>query len=89
MANGTKNGTAKEATPAPAKRQPADVKRLWTVADVAARLVLNPNTVYKMARRGDLPCIKINARNLRFDPEEIAAHLAKRGASIPTVEPEE
>jgi excisionase family DNA binding protein len=44
---------------------------LWTVRDVAEYLRLKPETVRGMARRGELPCLKIGPRVWRFRPEEI------------------
>ena len=44
---------------------------LWTVEDVACYLRLKPETVRVMARRGELPCIKVGRRVWRFRSSEI------------------
>ena len=44
---------------------------LWTVEDVAGYLRLNPETIRIMARRGELPCIKVGRRVWRFRISEI------------------
>ena len=43
-----------------------DTKPLWTVKDVASYLSLTPETVRAMARRSELPAMKIG-RVWRFD----------------------
>jgi excisionase family DNA binding protein len=43
---------------------------LWNVHDVCRFLKLKRNTVYEMAKRGELPHLLIGAR-IRFVPEEI------------------
>jgi excisionase family DNA binding protein len=44
---------------------------LWTVKDAAEYLRLKPETVRLMARRGELPSIKVGKRLWRFRPGEI------------------
>lgn len=44
--------------------------QLWTVREVAQYLQLKPNTVRAMARRGELPVLKVG-RVWRFDPKLI------------------
>jgi excisionase family DNA binding protein len=44
---------------------------LWTVEDVACYLRLNPETIRVMARRGELPSIKLGKRVWRFKTNEI------------------
>jgi excisionase family DNA binding protein len=48
-----KPGTPAEVNPAPSSDP------LWTVEDVAAFLKLQPETIRSMARRGELPALKI------------------------------
>jgi excisionase family DNA binding protein len=49
---------------------------LWTVEEVAAYLRLQPGTVRRMARTGELPAIKIG-RGWRFRSSTIA-HLGEK-----------
>jgi len=51
-----------------------DTKPLWTVKDVANYLSLTPETVRAMARRGELPGLKIG-RVWRFDKFSIIDQL--------------
>jgi excisionase family DNA binding protein len=44
---------------------------LWTVDDVASYLRLNPETVRAMARRRELPSVKVGKRIWRFKISEI------------------
>jgi excisionase family DNA binding protein len=47
---------------------------LWTVEDVAAYLQLQPETIRSMARRGELPALKIG-KVWRFQKQAINAML--------------
>jgi excisionase family DNA binding protein len=47
---------------------------LWTVEDVAAYLQLQPETIRSMARRGELPALKIG-KVWRFQKQAIHAML--------------
>ena len=47
------------------------------VTDVAERLNVSPNTLYRMADRGDIPVVRI-AGSLRFDPHDLEAWLLTR-----------
>ncbi len=51
---------------------------LWTVEDVANYLRLKPETVRIMARRGDLPSIKVGRRLWRFKTSEVKDWLKQR-----------
>ncbi len=53
---------------------------LWTKHQVAVRLDLSPETVTRMARRGELPCRMVAGR-YRFDPDEIRAWLEQQRVS--------
>ena len=48
-----------------------ETEPLWTVRDVATYLRLKPGTVRAMARRGELPCLKVGTRVWRFRPKEV------------------
>ena len=48
---------------------------LWTVTEVAKYLRLNSETVRMMARRGELPSIKVGKRLWRFRPSEVKEWL--------------
>jgi len=51
---------------------------LWTVEDVAGYLQLQPETIRSMARRGELPAIKLG-KVWRFQKNAIHAMLMNRG----------
>ncbi len=56
--------------------------RLLTAAEVARLLRVDVSTVYRMARRGDLPFVALGAgqrrgRLLRFDSAAVVDYLAK------------
>ena len=51
--------------------------RLLKVDDVAEILGMHPQTVYRMARQGKIPSVKIG-RSLRFDSEEIEEWIKGR-----------
>ena len=48
---------------------------LWTVNDVAKYLQLRPSTVRDMARKKDLPGIKVGERVWRFRSRDIKSWL--------------
>jgi len=48
---------------------------LWTVEDVSHFLRLTPETVRTMARRGELPSIKVGRRVWRFRSAEVKRWL--------------
>lgn len=48
-----------------------------TVDELASLLRCQPEKVYRLAARGDLPSYKVEGRRL-FDPEEVTAWLAAR-----------
>lgn len=50
---------------------------LWTVKDVARFLRLEPGTVRAMAKRGDLPAVKVG-RVWRFSPAQIQTWLKQK-----------
>lgn len=44
---------------------------MLTANELAERLGLVPDTVRAWARAGRLPCVRLGARTIRFDPEEV------------------
>ncbi len=52
-----------------------EVDSLWTVEDVAGYLKLQPETIRSMARRGELPAIKLG-KVWRFQKTAICEMLA-------------
>jgi excisionase family DNA binding protein len=50
------------------------MKRALTAAELAAILAISPITVYKMAKAGRLPSLRIGTA-VRFDPRAIAEWL--------------
>jgi excisionase family DNA binding protein len=57
--------------------------KLWDVREVAEFLGLAVGSVYQMLSAKRLPCIRISARCVRFDPKAIEEWVAQR-----TEEPE-
>ncbi len=55
---------------------------LWTVDDVAGYLRLNPETIRVMARRGELPSIKVGKRVWRFKVSEIRDWLGLQHEAV-------
>lgn len=58
---------------------------LLTKHDVANQLEVNDQTVLKWARRGDLECIRLGHRTVRFTQAAVAKFLAARHANFSTV----
>jgi excisionase family DNA binding protein len=52
--------------------------KLWNVKEVAEYLGLVPGSVYHLLSQHRLPCIRISARCVRFDPRQIEAWFAER-----------
>jgi len=50
---------------------------LWTVAEVAAYLKVHPKSIYDLAGRGKLPCVRIGCR-LRFIPSDLHRWVSAR-----------
>ena len=59
----------------PALAIPAEC--LWTVRDAAAFLRLGRNAIYEMAKRDELPSIRIGSR-VRFDPAALRVWLRQK-----------
>src|SRR5215813_4978173 len=52
------------------RTRPAHRQKLWTVAEIAEYLRVEPRTVYVWVREKDLPARKAGDE-LRFDPDEV------------------
>ncbi len=52
---------------------------LLTACDVAARLQINTQAVYRLAREGKLPAIKLSTRTLRWTEDAVSAFVAGGG----------
>lgn len=72
-----KMGKAMASKPATAGGDAVSSK-LWNVKEVAAYLDLAVGSVYQMLSARRLPCIRLSARCVRFDPRQIEAWLAAR-----------
>ena len=54
-----------------------DMAALLTVSELASYLHIHPKSIYALAARGGLPCVRIGAR-LRFDSRDIDRWLSAR-----------
>ena len=65
----------------PSKSSPLAIpaEHLWTVKDAAAFLRLGRNAVYEMAKRDEIPNLRIGSR-IRFIPAEVRAWAEKQRA---------
>jgi excisionase family DNA binding protein len=52
--------------------------KLWTVREVAEYLSMSRLTIYQLLSQKRLPCVRISARCVRFDPRQIEAWVAER-----------
>ncbi|GEM_PF-6745492 len=59
--------------------------QLLTAPELARALKLNPQTLYRLARRGLIPSIRIGKKVLRFDPIQVRATLEAQGAFQPRI----
>lgn len=64
--------------PAVGTSTPVSGWRLLTAGDVAAILRVPRSLVYALARRGELPTVRIGDRYVRFRPETIESWLKER-----------
>lgn len=55
---------------------------LLTVKEVAKKLTLSENTVYRMAAKREIPYIKFGYKTMRFDPVEIDKLIRKHQIPI-------
>ena len=58
-------------------RRPTAPLPLWTIDDVAQRLAISRDGVYRLVRAGALSPSRVGER-LRFRPEEIEDYLERR-----------
>lgn len=56
-----------------------DLPKLLTAEELAAVLKLNPQTLYRLARQGVIPAIRIGKKSLRFDPIKVRESLDAQG----------
>jgi excisionase family DNA binding protein len=66
----TRQAGTVEASCAMGKTRPAQHQKLWTVAEIAEYLRVEPRTVYVWVREKDMPARKAGDE-LRFDPDEV------------------
>lgn len=59
--------------------------QLLTAPELARAFKLNPQTLYRLARRGLIPSIRIGKKVLRFDPIQVRAALEARGVPQPRI----
>jgi excisionase family DNA binding protein len=50
-------------------------KHLLTVRELAAMFRVTPDCIYRLARRGEIPCLRFG-RKVRFEPDDIERFLA-------------
>lgn len=59
------------------ERRPGQMPALLTVSELASYLHIHPKSIYEMAARGELPCVRIGAR-IRFDPRDLDRWVSAR-----------
>ena len=55
---------------------------LLTTNEVAIRLGVHRRMVERLVRSGDLPCVRIGPRSLRFSATDIDAFIASRKTEV-------
>lgn len=58
----------------------AALESLMCIDEVARVLRISERGVYRLMRRGELPCLKVGGRTL-LEPEEVRRFIAKRRSS--------
>jgi excisionase family DNA binding protein len=60
-------------------------KELLKVGDVAVRLGISIPHTYRLAKTGEIPCILIGPKAIRFDPVDVEGYVQahRRGGAIP------
>lgn len=53
-------------------------KKLWDVNELAEFLGMAVGSVYHLCSENRVPCIRLSARCLRFDPDEIQAWVSRQ-----------
>jgi excisionase family DNA binding protein len=66
---------------------PNSALQLLTAQELARVLKLNPQTLYRLARRGVLPAIRIGKKALRFDPAQVRSALQTQTPPLALVAP--
>ena len=61
--------------------------QLLTAQELARGLKLHPQTLYRLARRGVLPAIRIGKKSLRFDPAQVRIALQAQTTPLALVAP--
>jgi len=56
-----------------------DGREFLTAQEMGAVFKLNPQTLYRLARQGVIPAIRIGKKSLRFDPAQVRASLSAQG----------
>lgn len=59
--------------------------RLLSARDVAQRLQTNKQAVYRLAREGKLPAVKVSARCLRWTEETVSAFIQAKDRGAKTL----
>lgn len=62
---------------------------LLTVQQACDMLRVSRSTLYRMVKRGELPCVRLGARTVRFAVSDLRAYLAQKKDSLPDDEEEE
>lgn len=67
--------------------QGADAGEFLTARELAAVFKLNPQTLYRLARQGMIPAIRIGKKSLRFDPFQVREALQPQGTARARLRP--
>ncbi len=67
--------------------QRAGAAEFLTARELAAAFKLNPQTLYRLARQGMIPAIRIGKKSLRFDPFEVREALQPQGTAQARLRP--
>lgn len=59
------------------REHPRDPEALLTYDEVGKLLAVTGRTVFTLAKRGELPAVKIGSR-VRFDPADVRAFIDRR-----------
>lgn len=54
------------------------VKKLLTINQLAEKLSYSVGHLYNLVNRGEIPCVKLSRKALRFDPDEIDRWIAEQ-----------
>ena len=61
---------------------PRGMARLLTAKQLAAALQLNEQTIYRLARNGEVPFVRIGKKAIRFDLEQVREALTAPAPSF-------